>query len=576
MMVRFLKRLIVIGTIVFILLVISIYTSFCLGNTGISIEQISLTTSDGIQLNAEVYKPTTSSDRLPAIVVCHGIMATHTMMQSYSLEFAKQGFLVIAIDMRGHGGSGGSIDLGFLFGLMGQSSSLFSFFIPRNYSSSTIFRSYSTISSLATKELRSDVEAAVTYLTGRSDVQPEKIALLGHSMGGLAVIAEAATDPRIRATVGVAPAISSGSNITINLTTPQNLLLAVGMRDSVIPEKEVRNVYDKATSGSGLVGQLYGSFLDGSARELVVSPSSDHVGEMFDRYIIEEAVMWVENSLAIGKSQPLTISFMPDAILPLSIASSLLSIFPVVLVADKFTTMMAKKESFQKPKSTKMRARKLLLIYLVGWGCSVLSFLTQRLFHWIPLFMGDMIIVSFMIAPIVLFLVAFIYNKRSGRLNWDSAKLNKAAFQSFVVGILCFFVVFIGLNMAVSWNFVNLLPTPRRLLWVTVIFAVLLPFNFLDEVWIRNLQNRLTLRPYLKIGIVLAISLSIKLLAMTFLFYLFGAFVFLVAALFVVPSFVSAWLFERTGKIYGGAVFNSLFIAWVIATILPFISSPTH
>jgi glyoxylase-like metal-dependent hydrolase (beta-lactamase superfamily II) len=31
-------------------------------------------------------------------------------------------------------------------------------------------------------------------------------------------------------------------------------------------------------------------------------------------------------------------------------------------------TMMEKKEVFQKPTSTKMRARKLLLIYLVGWG----------------------------------------------------------------------------------------------------------------------------------------------------------------------------------------------------------------
>ena len=570
-MVRLMKRTATIGTILFVLLIVLAYTSFRLGNTGISIEQIVLTTSDGVQLNARVYKPTMSSGRLPAIVVCHGLMASLTMMQSgYSLEFAKRGFLVVAIDLRGHGGSGGSIAMEVLFGLMEQGVSIFSF-MPRPSHNQSISDSHQE------QALRSDVEAAVNYLIGRPDVQINKIALLGHSLGGLAVIAEASSDPRIGATVGIAPAISSGSNITINLTTPRNLLLAVGVKDNVIGEKQVSEFYMKATDGAGGVGTLSGSFLDGSAREMVISSISDHVGEMFDNYIIEEAITWVEKSLAIRNSEPVTISTWPDIVLPFSIVASLLSIFPAVLFAENLDQFIVKKKPVQKPKATGMRGRKLLLIYLVGWGCSVSSFLIGiRVFGWIPLFLGDMIVAAYVIAPTVLSLVALIYMKKKNKLNWDPVKPNHAALKSFLIGVLSFLVVYVGLNMAVSWNFIDLFLTSRRLLWATIIFAILLPFTCIDEIWIRNLQTKLTLKSHLRIGIVVFISLLIKLFAIAFLANLFGAFIFLVAALFMIPSFFSAWLFEKTGSVFGGAVFNSLFMAWIITTILPFTIHSIH
>jgi len=493
------------------------------------------------------------------------------MMQSgYSLEFAKRGFLVVAIDLRGHGGSGGSIAMEVLFGLMEQGVSIFSF-LPRPSHNQSISNSHQE------QALRSDVEAVVNYLIGRPDVQSDKIALLGHSMGGLAVIAEASVDPRIHATVGIAPAISSGSNITIDLRVPQNLMLAVGIKDNVIREAQVLELYSKATAGTGSVGKVYGSFLDGSAREFVLSSTSDHVGEMFDKYIIGEAITWVEKSLAVENSKPITISFWPDITLPFSIVVSLLLIFPGVLIVEILSQFTIKKEPIQKLYSSGMRGRRLLLLYLLGWGCSVFSFIIGlSVFRWIPLYLGDIIVAAYVIAPTVLFLVALIFMKRQNKVNWVLVKPDRPALKSCFIGAVSFLAVYIGLNMGISWNFINLFLTSRRLLWASIIFAILLPFTCIDELWIRNLQTKLTLKSYLRIGIVVSISLSIKLLAIAFLANLFGAFIFLVAALFIIPSFISAWLFEKTGRVFGGAVFNSLFMAWVIATILPFITHPIH
>jgi len=78
----------------------------------VTTEQVWLTTSEGVRLKVEIYKPFSVSAALPGIVVCHGLLASYQTMQSFSLEFAKRGFMVVAIDLQGHGDSDGSISIG--------------------------------------------------------------------------------------------------------------------------------------------------------------------------------------------------------------------------------------------------------------------------------------------------------------------------------------------------------------------------------------------------------------------------------------------------------------------------------
>ena len=86
-------------------------------------------------------------------------------MLNQAVVLARRGYGVLLFDARGHGRSGGrAMD----FGWYGDE----------------------------------DVSGAVTYLSGRPDVDPERIGAVGMSMGGEEALGAAASDPRIRAVVG--------------------------------------------------------------------------------------------------------------------------------------------------------------------------------------------------------------------------------------------------------------------------------------------------------------------------------------------------------------------------------------
>jgi hypothetical protein len=92
--------------------VISLQVVLSVEFSGVAVEQVWLTTSEDVRLNAKVYKPVSGSEPMPGIVVCHGLMASHqTMLSRFSLEIAKRGFLVVTPDLRGHGNSEGSISI---------------------------------------------------------------------------------------------------------------------------------------------------------------------------------------------------------------------------------------------------------------------------------------------------------------------------------------------------------------------------------------------------------------------------------------------------------------------------------
>ena len=180
-----------------------------------------------------------------------------------------------------------------------------------------------------------------------------------------------------------------------------------------------------------------------------------------------------------------------------------------MLIVEILSQFTIKKEPIQKLYSSGMKGRRILLLYFLGWGCSVFSFIIGlSVFRWIPLYLGDIIVAAYVIAPTVLFLLALIFMKRKNKVNWVLAKPDRTALKSCFIGAVSFLAVYIGLNMGISWNFINLFLTSRRLLWATIIFAILLPFTCIDELWIRNLQSRLTLKSYVRIGIVVSISLN--------------------------------------------------------------------
>lgn len=123
----------------------------------------------GITLAADLYIPKNAEGKLPAIAVCGPFGAVKEQVSGlYAQRMAELGFLTIAFDPSFTGESGGQ---------------------PRYVASPDINTE--------------DFCAAIDYLSTRSDVDPDRIGIIGIcGWGGMAVNA-AAIDTRIKATVAV-------------------------------------------------------------------------------------------------------------------------------------------------------------------------------------------------------------------------------------------------------------------------------------------------------------------------------------------------------------------------------------
>jgi fermentation-respiration switch protein FrsA (DUF1100 family) len=127
---------------------------------GLAYESVDLTTDDDIRL-AAWYLPGSSD---AAVVVLHGAGSTRSDALDQAVVLQRNGYGVLLIDARGHGESnGGAMDFGWYGDL--------------------------------------DIAAGTDYLSGRADVDADRVGVLGLSMGGEEAIGAAAANPALSAVV---------------------------------------------------------------------------------------------------------------------------------------------------------------------------------------------------------------------------------------------------------------------------------------------------------------------------------------------------------------------------------------
>ncbi len=129
-------------------------------DVGLAFEDVRIATAEDLRL-AAWYVPSTNG---ATIVLLHGSGSTRDDMLDHADVLGRHGFGLLIVDARGHGASTGeAMDLGW----GGED----------------------------------DIVAAIDYLVGRPDVDADRIALVGASMGGEQAITAAAKDPRVAAVV---------------------------------------------------------------------------------------------------------------------------------------------------------------------------------------------------------------------------------------------------------------------------------------------------------------------------------------------------------------------------------------
>ena len=127
---------------------------------GLTYRDVEFRTADGVRLSGW-YVPSRAG---AAVVLLHGAGSTRSSVLDHAVVLGRSGYGVLLFDARGHGRSGGrAMD----FGWYGDA----------------------------------DIAAAVTFLQAQPDVDGERIAAVGMSMGGEEAIGAAAGDARIKAVV---------------------------------------------------------------------------------------------------------------------------------------------------------------------------------------------------------------------------------------------------------------------------------------------------------------------------------------------------------------------------------------
>lgn len=113
-----------------------------------------------------------ASERVPAVVLCTGFSGTQDTpsIVATAEAFVAEGWIVMTFDYRGFGRSQGE---------------------PRQV--------------VSVRAQLEDIHSAVGYLRSRGDIDPDRVALWGSSLGGGHVITIAAADPRIAAVVAQVP-----------------------------------------------------------------------------------------------------------------------------------------------------------------------------------------------------------------------------------------------------------------------------------------------------------------------------------------------------------------------------------
>ena len=241
---------------------------------GVTVRDIRFAGTNGTVMSGLLYVPATATAAAPApgILAVHGYINSRETQDGFSIEFARRGYVVLAIDQTGHGYSGGKA---FSNGFGGPD--------------------------------------GLKYLRTLPIVDKNEIGLEGHSMGGWTILAAAAAMPDaykamvLEGSSTGAPYAKDGSP-----AWPRNLALVYSRYDEFSKimwgVDRARDVNGSAklkavfgTTAAIVPGKLYGT--SGNARVLY-QPVTTHPGDHISTVAIGHATDWFARTLKGGTPRP--------------------------------------------------------------------------------------------------------------------------------------------------------------------------------------------------------------------------------------------------------------------------------
>jgi pimeloyl-ACP methyl ester carboxylesterase len=243
---------------------------------GIRIEDVRFKGAKGNTMSALLYIPpnATAQNPAPGILAVHGYINSRETQDGFAIEFARRGYVVLALDQTGHG--------------------------------------YSDPPAFANGFGGPD---GLTYLRGLDMVDKDNIGLEGHSMGGWTVLAAAIAMPNDYKSM-VLEGSSTGKPFAAEGTPgwPRNVALVFAQYEEFSTlmwgVDRARDVTQSpklwalfGTPGSVEPGKIYGDSAQGTARVLY-TPAITHPAEHISDQAIGYSLDWFSRTLQGGMPRP--------------------------------------------------------------------------------------------------------------------------------------------------------------------------------------------------------------------------------------------------------------------------------
>lgn len=300
----------------------SLLAHFVQTSGGIRIQDVRFAGSNGLQMSALLYVPANAAPQTPApgILAVHGYINSRETQDGFAIEFARRGYVVLALDQTGHG--------------------------------------YSSPPAFANGFGGPD---GLKYLRSLDMVDKDNIGLEGHSMGGWTVLAAAATFPKDYKAM-VLEGSSTGAPFAAEGTPqfPRNVALVFSKYDEFsqlmwgVPEARKVTESKKLWKLFGVdqpvkPGVVYGSADNGTARVLYV-PAITHPMDHISREAIGYSLDWFQRNLKGGNPLPVAnqIWYWKEAGTLIGLVGFvvlLLGTFEVLLVLPPFTPLVQTAEA---------------------------------------------------------------------------------------------------------------------------------------------------------------------------------------------------------------------------------------
>ena len=479
--------------------------------TGLTIERV--TVGD---IPATIFRPE-SGPVGPAVVVAHGFAGSQQLMQSFALTLARNGYVAVTFDFAGHGRN------------------------PEPLTGSIVDADG------ATRKLVAETAQIADLARPRGD---GRLAVLGHSMASDIVVRFAEATPDVAATVAV-----SMFSPAVTATAPRNLLVIVGGWEGMLQREALRAVQLASQPATAEPGVTYGVPADGTARRTAFSPHVEHVGVLFSRASMEEALDWLDATFAIQRTEPPVLEPRGLWILLLfagvvALARPLSALLPRVAVP---------------PVGAGLGWRRLWLPLLVPMVATPLL-LRVLPTHFLPVLVGDYVAAHFALYGILTMLcLAWLRRADPGR---PAARPSRVALIAATVAVIGY--GFVGLVWPINAFVTSFVPGPERMLLILAMLVGTLLYFLGDEWMARGPGSARFGYPASKLAFLVSLAIAVA-LDFERLFFLI-IIVPVMLLFFTVYGLFSRWAYAQTGHPAVAGAASAVAFAWAIGVTFPLIA----